>query len=82
MPPASRLVLRFLNVITPSQGGRAKKKKKNPAFGDFFKCLFILRKRERERERECISRGEGKKRGERENPKQALHCQHGSQCRA
>ena len=43
----------------------------------FFKCLFIF-----EREIESTGRGGSEREGERENPKQALHCQHRTQCGA
>ena len=39
------------------------------------------KQREREREREGEGAGERQKERERENPKQAPHCQHGTQCR-
>ena len=39
--------------------------------------MFVYFERERE-----SAQGRGRERGERENPKQALHCQHGAQCRA
>ena len=42
----------------------------------YFLCLFILR------ERESTSRGGAETEKKRENPKQALCCQHGAQCEA
>ena len=48
--------------------------KKNTFF--FFWFIYFLRERERERERKQASKQAGEEQREKENPTQALHCQH------
>ena len=49
---------------------------------DFLFLLFFFKVYLFFFERNRVSGGEGEREGERENPKQALHCQHRAQCGA